>query len=41
VTTAQVLALVGRLADAGHPFVKSEGLFTFDGEPGFTKGQGQ
>jgi isocitrate dehydrogenase len=41
VTTEQVIALVARLAAAGHPFVKSEGLFTFDGEPGFTKGQGQ
>ena len=41
VTTDQVIALVTRLAAAGHPFVKSEGLFTFDGEPGFTKGQGQ
>ena len=41
VTTEQVLALVTRLAAAGHPFVKSEGLFTFDGLDGFTKGQGQ
>jgi len=41
VTVDQVLALLARLAAAGHHFVKSEGLFTFDGEPGFTKGQGQ
>lgn len=41
VSTEQVIALVTRLAKAGHPFVKSEGLFTFDGEDGFTKGQGQ
>ena len=41
VTVAPVIALLQRLADAGHSFIKSEGLFTFDGEPGFTKGQGQ
>ncbi|MFM2114687.1 MAG: hypothetical protein RI908_428 [Actinomycetota bacterium] len=41
VTTAQVLALFARLDAAGHPLIKSEGLFTFDGEPGYTKGQGQ
>ena len=41
VTVDQVIALLSRLAAAGHHFVKSEGLFNFDGEPGFTKGQGQ
>ena len=41
VGTDQVIALVARLAKAGHPFVKSEGLFMFDGQDGFTKGQGQ
>ncbi len=41
VTTAQVLALLGRLDAAGLPFVKTEGLFTFDGEDGFSRGQGQ
>ena len=41
VTTAQVLALLGRLADAGLPFIKTEGLFAFDGEDGFSRGQGQ
>ena len=41
VTTAQLLALLGRLEDAGLPFVKTEGLFTFDGEPGYSLGQGQ
>ena len=35
------IALIGRLAAAGHFFIKTEGLYTFDGEPGFTKGQGQ
>jgi isocitrate dehydrogenase len=41
VTVEQVIRLLDRVALAGHPFIKSEGLFTFDGEPGFTKGQGQ
>jgi isocitrate dehydrogenase len=41
VTTAQVIALLGRLADAGFPFIKTEGLYTFDGVEGFTRGQGQ
>ena len=41
VTIQPVIELLGRLAEAGHQFIKSEGLFTFDGEPGFTKGQGQ
>ena len=36
-----VIALLNRVAKAGHPFIKSEGLFTFDGEQGFSKGQGQ
>lgn len=38
---ASALRLLARLDDAGLPFIKTEGLFTFDGEPGFTKGQGQ
>jgi isocitrate dehydrogenase len=33
--------LLSRLAAAGLPFIKTEGLFTFDGEPGFSLGQGQ
>ncbi|MHB8456168.1 MAG: NADP-dependent isocitrate dehydrogenase, partial [Acidimicrobiales bacterium] len=41
VTFTQVIELLGRLAGAGLPFVKTEGLFTFDGEPGFSLGQGQ
>jgi isocitrate dehydrogenase len=41
VTTAEVLALLGRLDADGMPFVKTEGLFTFDGEEGFSRGQGQ
>ena len=41
ITTAQTVALLGRLDQAGLPFVKTEGLFTFDGEPGYSLGQGQ
>ncbi len=37
----QIVALLGRLADAGIDFIKTENLCTFDGEPGFSKGQGE
>jgi isocitrate dehydrogenase len=37
----QVIALLGRLEGAGFDFVKTEHLYTFDGEPGFSLGQGQ
>ena len=36
-----VVALLGRLVGAGMPFIKTEGLFTFDGRPGYSLGQGQ
>ncbi|MHB8323994.1 MAG: NADP-dependent isocitrate dehydrogenase [Candidatus Dormibacteria bacterium] len=41
VTHNQIIDLLGRLAGAGLPFIKTEGLFTFDGEAGFSLGQGQ
>lgn len=41
VTIEQTLALLGRLARAGMPFIKTEGLFTFDGVPGYSLGQGE
>ena len=41
IDTAQSIELLRRLGDAGFPFIKTEGLFTFDGEPGFSRGQGQ
>jgi len=41
VTTGQIIALLERLDAAGLPFIKSEGLFTFDGTPGFSLSQGQ
>ncbi|MCU0271994.1 MAG: NADP-dependent isocitrate dehydrogenase [Acidimicrobiales bacterium] len=39
--TADSLALLGRLDGAGLSFLKTEGLFTFDGVPGYSLGQGQ
>ena len=38
---AELLALLHRLADEDIDFVKTEQLFTFDGEPGYSLGQGQ
>jgi isocitrate dehydrogenase len=40
-SASDVVALQGRLVEAGYEPVKTEGLFTFDGEAGFTRGQGQ
>lgn len=39
--TAVAIQLLARLDAVGLPFIKSEGLFTFDGEPGYSLGQGQ
>jgi isocitrate dehydrogenase len=36
-----LVALLGRLADAGLDFIKTEHLYTFDGNPGYSLGQGQ
>ncbi len=41
IDAAQVPALLTRLVGAGFDVVKTEGLFLFDGEPGFSRGQGQ
>jgi len=41
IETSTTIELLARLDQAGFPFIKTEGLFTFDGEPGFTRGQGQ
>ncbi|MEO8276201.1 MAG: NADP-dependent isocitrate dehydrogenase [Thermoanaerobaculia bacterium] len=38
ITHADVVALLGRAADAGLDFVKTEGLYTFDGERGYSAG---
>jgi isocitrate dehydrogenase len=37
---ARVIELLETLDDRGFDFVKTEHLYTFDGEEGFTKGQG-
>ncbi|MFM8572945.1 MAG: hypothetical protein ACKOAU_15225 [Pirellula sp.] len=36
-----ILALLARIHKAGLEFVKHEGLYNFDGKPGFSRGQGQ
>ena len=41
VNKAVVLHLLRSLIDGGGDFVKTENLYTFDGEPGFSLGQGQ
>jgi len=38
---AAIAELLGRLAKAGIDFIKTEQLCTFDGEPGYSLGQGQ
>jgi isocitrate dehydrogenase len=37
----QVLALLERLTGAGIDWIKTEGLYSFDGRPGYSLGQGQ
>lgn len=37
----QIVNLLNRAATAGLDFIKTENLYTFDGEPGFSLGQGQ
>jgi isocitrate dehydrogenase len=39
--TADAIAVLSHLDAAGLPFLKTEGLYTFDGEPGYSLGQGQ
>ncbi|MDJ0523130.1 MAG: NADP-dependent isocitrate dehydrogenase [Planctomycetota bacterium] len=41
VTHEQVIALLGRVAGAGLDFIKTEHLCTFDGELGYSLGQGE
>ena len=38
---ATITALLSRVAAAGLDFIKTENLCTFDGEPGYSRGQGQ
>jgi len=37
----RVIRLLQRLADAGLDFIKTEHLYTFDGQPGYSLGQGE
>ena len=41
VSHAQVISLLRRVADSGYDFIKTENLYTFDGERGFSLDQGQ
>ncbi|MBX7164982.1 MAG: NADP-dependent isocitrate dehydrogenase [Pirellulales bacterium] len=41
VTPLQILALLERLHAAGFDFVKTEHLYDFDGQPGYSLGQGE
>jgi len=41
VSHAQILALYSRLVEAGFDVIKTENLCTFDGQPGYSMGQGQ
>jgi len=41
VVHTQVVSLLGRIADSGYDFIKTEGLYTFDGERGFSLDQGE
>jgi isocitrate dehydrogenase len=41
VTHAQTVALQQRIAGAGFDVVKTEGLYTFDGQRGYSLGQGE
>lgn len=38
---AQIVRLLERVANAGFDFIKTENLCTFDGQPGYSLGQGQ
>jgi isocitrate dehydrogenase len=37
----QIVSLLGRAADAGLDFIKTEQLCTFNGQPGYSLGQGE
>ncbi len=41
VSHTQIVALLGAVASAGLDFIKTEHLYTFDGQAGFSLGQGQ
>ncbi|MDT5120701.1 MAG: isocitrate dehydrogenase [Acidobacteriota bacterium] len=41
ITHEQIIALLQRINDAGYDFIKTEHLCNFDGQPGYSLGQGQ
>jgi len=41
VTAKQTIALLGRIAEGGYDAIKTENLYTFDGQVGFTLSQGE
>ena len=41
VSHAAIVSLLGRIGEAGIDFIKTEHLCTFDGEAGYSKGQGE
>jgi len=41
ITHGQIIGLLNRLQDAGFDFIKTEHLYSFDGERGFSLGQGE
>ncbi len=38
---ADMLGIIAKLAERGYDVIKTEGLFSFDGNPGYSVGQGQ
>ncbi len=40
-THAEIASLLRRLAEAELDVIKTESLYTFDGEPGYSPGQGE
>jgi isocitrate dehydrogenase len=41
VSSLQIISLLGRIATAGYDCIKTENLYTFDGEVGFSLSQGE
>jgi isocitrate dehydrogenase len=41
VAHTQIVSLLGRITGEGYDFIKTEGLYTFDGERGFSLDQGE
>jgi isocitrate dehydrogenase len=41
VSHAEIVALLGRISDSGADFIKTEHLYTFDGQAGFNRSSGE